>query len=99
MPPRTRQGKVSIHIVNSRVESKTNEQGKYHFEHPHGSSNGQAQLVNLLLEQIQGLQQTQGELAETVKKHKEKALEAKIDRLQDEDHQEKPHQESSSHNK
>ena len=73
MPPRTQQGQVSFHNMNSRAESQTNEQGKNHSEHPHGSSNGEAQPVNLLLKLIQGQQQNQGELVETIKRLKEKS--------------------------
>ena len=52
-----------------------------------------------MLELIQGLQQTQGELAEAVRQLKEKDAGVKTIPQNEGENQERPHQDSSSHNK
>uniref|UniRef100_A0A2N9EPF1 Reverse transcriptase domain-containing protein n=1 Tax=Fagus sylvatica TaxID=28930 RepID=A0A2N9EPF1_FAGSY len=52
-----------------------------------------------MLELIQGLQQIQGELAEAIKQLKEKDAGVKTLPQNEEENQEKPHQDSDSHNK
>jgi uncharacterized coiled-coil DUF342 family protein len=52
---------------------------------------GEAQQMNLLLELIQSLQQTHGELFESIRQLKEKSSEVKNDHQDGEDHCEKPH--------
>jgi hypothetical protein len=52
-----------------------------------------------MLELIQGLQQTQGELVEAIKQLKEKDAGVKILPQNEGENQEKPHQDSGSHNK
>jgi hypothetical protein len=52
-----------------------------------------------MLELIQGLQQTQGELAEAIKQLKEKDAGVKTLPQNEGENQEKPHQDSGSHNK
>ena len=55
--------------------------------------------MNLMLELIHGLQQTQGELAEAIKQLKEKDAGVKTLPQNEGENQEKPHQDSGSHNK
>jgi hypothetical protein len=52
-----------------------------------------------MLELIQGLQQTQGELAEAIKQLKEKDASMKTFPQNGGENQEKPHQDLGSHNK
>ena len=52
-----------------------------------------------MLELIQGLQQTQGELVEAIKQLKEKDAGVKTLPQNEEENQEKLHQDSGSHNK
>jgi hypothetical protein len=56
-------------------------------------------LTNLLLELIQNLQQNQSELAEAIKQLKEKDAGMKTPTQNEEENQEKPHQDSGSHEK
>ena len=94
MPPKTRRG--AAHIVEPQAESQNNEQEQNQPKQI--APNGEARQINLLLELIQGLQQTQREMAETVRQLKEKSFEAKNDHQGGENHHENPHQEPSSHN-
>ena len=94
MPPRTRQ--ASAHTVNSQVESPNREQEQHQPEQ--NTPDGETRQTNLLLKLIQSLQQTQGELVETVQQPKEKSSEAKNDHQDGENHHEKPQQELGSHN-
>jgi hypothetical protein len=94
MPPRGR--RRAARTVESQVQSQNNEQEQHQPEQ--SIPNAEARQTNLLLELIQGLQQTQGELAEAVRQLKEKSSEAKNDHQNDENQHENPHQEPSSHN-
>ena len=71
MPPKLRQResrkKVSVHTENSRAESAINAQGQGTPQPPPSDPNREVLPTNLMLELIQGLQQTQGELAEAIK--------------------------------
>uniref|UniRef100_A0A2N9EI75 Uncharacterized protein n=1 Tax=Fagus sylvatica TaxID=28930 RepID=A0A2N9EI75_FAGSY len=94
MPPRGR--RRAARTVESQAQSQNNEQEQHQPEQ--SIPNAEARQTNLLLELIQGLQQTQGELAEAVRQLKEKSSEAKNDHQNDENQHENPHQEPSSHN-
>jgi hypothetical protein len=94
MPPKTRRG--AAYIVESQAESQNNEQEQHQPEQ--SIPDVEARQTNLLLELIQGLQQTQGELAKTVQQLKEKSSKAKNDHQDGENHHEYLHQEPSSHN-
>uniref|UniRef100_A0A2N9FZY4 Uncharacterized protein n=1 Tax=Fagus sylvatica TaxID=28930 RepID=A0A2N9FZY4_FAGSY len=94
MPPKTRKG--AAYIVESQAESQNNEQEQHQPEQ--SIPDVEAWQTNLLLELIQGLQQTQGELAETVRQLKEKSSKAQNDHQDGENHHENLHQEPSSHN-
>uniref|UniRef100_A0A2N9F1A7 Integrase zinc-binding domain-containing protein n=1 Tax=Fagus sylvatica TaxID=28930 RepID=A0A2N9F1A7_FAGSY len=94
MPPRGR--RKAARTVESQAQSQNNEQEQHQPEQ--SIPNAEARQTNLLLELIQGLQQTQGELAEAVRQLKEKSSEAKNDRHDDENQHENPHQEPISHN-
>ena len=76
MPPKLRQREsrreASVHTENSRAESATNAQGQDPSQPPPSDPNREVLPTNLMLELIQGLQQTQGELAEAIKQLKEK---------------------------
>ena len=76
MPPKLRQREsrreVSIHTEHSQVESAINAQGQDPPQPPPSDPNREVLPTNLMLELIQGLQQTQGELAEAIKQLKEK---------------------------
>uniref|UniRef100_A0A2N9HJ60 Uncharacterized protein n=1 Tax=Fagus sylvatica TaxID=28930 RepID=A0A2N9HJ60_FAGSY len=93
MPPKTRRAARTMEL---QAESQNNEQEQHQPEQ--SAPDTEARQTNLLLELIQGLQQTQGELAETVRQLKEKSSEAKNDLRDGEDHHENLHQEPSSHN-
>uniref|UniRef100_A0A2N9HEC3 RNA-directed DNA polymerase n=1 Tax=Fagus sylvatica TaxID=28930 RepID=A0A2N9HEC3_FAGSY len=68
MPPRGR--RRAARTVESQAQSQNNEQEQHQPEQ--SIPNAEARQTNLLLELIQGLQQTQGELAEAVRQLKEK---------------------------
>uniref|UniRef100_A0A2N9ER07 RNA-directed DNA polymerase n=1 Tax=Fagus sylvatica TaxID=28930 RepID=A0A2N9ER07_FAGSY len=70
MPPRGR--RRAARTVESQAQSQNNEQEQHQPEQ--SIPNAEARQTNLLLELIQGLQQTQGELAEAVRQLKEKKL-------------------------
>ena len=76
MPPKSQQREsrreVSIHTEHSQVESAINAQGQDPPQPPPSDPNREVLPTNLMLELIQGLQQTQGELAEAIKQLKEK---------------------------
>ena len=91
MPPKGR--RRTARTVESQAQSQNNERERHQPEK--SVPNAEAQQTNLLLELIQGLQQTQGELVEAFK---EKSSEAKNDRHDNENQHENPHQEPSSHN-
>jgi hypothetical protein len=103
MPPKLRQREsrreVSVHTENSRAESATNVQGQDPPQPPPSDPNREVLPTNLMLELIQGLQQTQGELAEAIKQLKEKDAGVKTLPQNEGGNQEKPHQDSGSHNK
>jgi hypothetical protein len=75
MPPKARRG--AARTVESQAESQNNEQEQHQPEQ--STPEAEARQTNLLLELIQGLQQTQRELAEIVRQLKEKSSEAKND--------------------
>ena len=76
MPPKLRQREsrreVLIHTEHSRAESALNTQGHDPPQPPPNDPNREVLPTNLMLALIQGLQQTQGELAEAIKQLKEK---------------------------
>jgi hypothetical protein len=67
MPPKDR--RRAARTVESQAQSQNNEQERHQPEQ--SVPNAEARQTNLLLELIQGLQQTQGELAEAVWQLKE----------------------------
>uniref|UniRef100_A0A2N9GD42 RNA-directed DNA polymerase n=1 Tax=Fagus sylvatica TaxID=28930 RepID=A0A2N9GD42_FAGSY len=103
MPPKTRQRRnqreVSVHTEHSHAESAVNVQGQDQPRPPPSDPNPEAPPTNLLLELIQSLQQNQSELAEAIKQLKEKDAGAKTPPQNGEENQEKPHQDSGSHEK
>uniref|UniRef100_A0A2N9J9P3 RNA-directed DNA polymerase n=1 Tax=Fagus sylvatica TaxID=28930 RepID=A0A2N9J9P3_FAGSY len=103
MPPKTRQRKnqreVSVHTEHSHAESAVNVQGQDQPRPPPSDPNPEAPPTNLLLELIQSLQQNQSELAEAIKQLKEKDVGTKTPPRNEEENQEKPHQDSGSHEK
>uniref|UniRef100_A0A2N9G772 Integrase catalytic domain-containing protein n=1 Tax=Fagus sylvatica TaxID=28930 RepID=A0A2N9G772_FAGSY len=103
MPPKTRQRRnqreVSVHIEHSHAESAVNVQGQDQSQPPPSSQNREVPPTNLLLELIQNLQQNQSELAEAIKQLKEKDVATKTSPQNEEEIQEKPHQDSGSHEK
>jgi hypothetical protein len=103
MPPklqqRESQREVLVHTENSRAESTINAQGQDPPQPPPSDPNQEVLPTNLMLELIQGLQQTQGELAEAIKQLKEKDAGVKTLAQNEGENQEKPHQDSGSHNK
>uniref|UniRef100_A0A2N9GKK5 Integrase catalytic domain-containing protein n=1 Tax=Fagus sylvatica TaxID=28930 RepID=A0A2N9GKK5_FAGSY len=94
MPPKGR--RRAARTVESQAQSQNKERERHQPEQ--SVPNAKARQTNLLLELIQGLQQTQGELVEAVRQLKEKSSEAKNDRQDDENQHENPYQEPSSHN-
>jgi hypothetical protein len=103
MPPKTRQRRnqreVSVHTEHSHAESAVNVQGQDQQRPPPSGQNQEVPSTNLLLELIQSLQQNQSELAEAIKQLKEKDAGAKTPPQNGEENQEKPHQDSGSHEK
>uniref|UniRef100_A0A2N9I1Y1 Reverse transcriptase domain-containing protein n=1 Tax=Fagus sylvatica TaxID=28930 RepID=A0A2N9I1Y1_FAGSY len=103
MPPKTRQRRnqreVSVHTEHSRAESAVNIQGEDQQRPPPSGQNQEVPPTNLLLELIQNLQQNQSELAEAIKQLKEKDAGTKTPPQNGEENQEKPHQDSGSHEK
>ena len=79
MPPRGR--RRVARTVESQAQSQNNEQEQHQPEQ--SIPNAEARQTNLLLELIQGLQQTQGELVEAVQQLKEKSSEGKNDHQND----------------
>ena len=71
MPPKLRQREsrreVLVHTKHSRAEYAINAQGQGPPQPPSSDPNREVLPTNLMLELIQGLQQTQGELAEAIK--------------------------------
>jgi hypothetical protein len=67
MPPKLQQREsrweVSVHMENSRAESATNVPGQDPPQPPPSDPNREVLPTNLMLKLIQGLQQTQAELA------------------------------------
>uniref|UniRef100_A0A2N9IB95 RNA-directed DNA polymerase n=1 Tax=Fagus sylvatica TaxID=28930 RepID=A0A2N9IB95_FAGSY len=103
MPPKTRQRRnqreVSVHTEHSHAESAVNVQGQDQPQPPPSNHNQEVPPTNLLLELIQNLQQNQSELAEAIKQLKEKDAGTKTPPQNGEENQEKPHQDSGSHEK
>uniref|UniRef100_A0A2N9H6L3 Retrotransposon gag domain-containing protein n=1 Tax=Fagus sylvatica TaxID=28930 RepID=A0A2N9H6L3_FAGSY len=103
MPPKTRQRRnqreVSVHTEHSHAESAVNVQGQDQPQPPPSNHNQEVPPTNLLLELIQNLQQNQSELAEAIKQLKEKDPGTKTPPQNGEENQEKPHQDSGSHEK
>jgi hypothetical protein len=103
MPPKLRQRRnqreVSVHTEHSQAESAVNAQGQDPPQPPPNDPNQRVLPTNLLLELIQNLQQNQTELAEAIKQLKEKDAGTKTPPQNEEENQEKPHQDSSSHEK
>jgi hypothetical protein len=94
MPPKLRQREsrreVSVHTEHSQVESAINTQGQDPPQPPPSDPNREVLPTNLMLELIQGLQQTQGELAEAIKQLKEKDAGVKTLPQNEGENQEKP---------
>uniref|UniRef100_A0A2N9HE18 RNA-directed DNA polymerase n=1 Tax=Fagus sylvatica TaxID=28930 RepID=A0A2N9HE18_FAGSY len=103
MPPKTRQRRnqreVSVHTEQSRAESTVNVQGQDQPQPPPSNQNQEVPPTSLLLQLIQSLQQNQSELAEAIKQLKEKDAATKTLPQNEEENQEKPHQDSGSHEK
>jgi hypothetical protein len=103
MPPKTRQRRnqreVSVHAEHSHAESAVNAQGQDPPQPPPSDPNREVPPTNLLLELIQNLQQNQSELAEAIKQLKEKDATTNTPLQNEEENQEKPHQDSGSHEK
>uniref|UniRef100_A0A2N9J8Z5 RNA-directed DNA polymerase n=1 Tax=Fagus sylvatica TaxID=28930 RepID=A0A2N9J8Z5_FAGSY len=76
-----------------------NAQGQDPPQPPPSDPNREVPPTNLLLELIQNLQQNQSELAEAIKQLKEKDATTKTPLQNEEENQEKPHQDSGSHEK
>uniref|UniRef100_A0A2N9EWH9 Retrotransposon gag domain-containing protein n=1 Tax=Fagus sylvatica TaxID=28930 RepID=A0A2N9EWH9_FAGSY len=102
MPPKPRQRRkqreVSAHMEHSQAESAVNVQGQ-NPPPPPSDPNSEAPPTNLLLELIQSLQQNQSELAEAIKQLKEKDAGTKTPPQNEGGDQEKPHEDSGSHQK
>ena len=103
MPPKTRQRRnqreVSVNAEHSHAESAVNAQGQDPPQPPPSDPNREVPPTNLLLELIQNLQQNQSELAEAIKQLKEKDATTKTPLQNEDENQEKPHQDSGSHEK
>uniref|UniRef100_A0A2N9G4R5 RNA-directed DNA polymerase n=1 Tax=Fagus sylvatica TaxID=28930 RepID=A0A2N9G4R5_FAGSY len=103
MPPKPRQRRkqreVSAHMEHSQAESAVNAQGQNPPPPPPSDPNPEAPPTNLLLELIQSLQQNQSELAEAIKQLKEKDAGTKTPPQNEGGDQEKPHEDSGSHQK
>uniref|UniRef100_A0A2N9HA43 Integrase catalytic domain-containing protein n=1 Tax=Fagus sylvatica TaxID=28930 RepID=A0A2N9HA43_FAGSY len=101
MPPKPRQRRkqreVSAHMEHSQAESAVNAQNPP--PPPPSDPNPEAPPTNLLLELIQSLQQNQSELAEAIKQLKEKDAGTKTPPQNEGGDQEKPHEDSGSHQK
>uniref|UniRef100_A0A2N9ENL2 RNA-directed DNA polymerase n=1 Tax=Fagus sylvatica TaxID=28930 RepID=A0A2N9ENL2_FAGSY len=97
--PDPNQREVSVHTEHSRAKSAVNAQGQDLPQPPPNDPNQEVLLTNLLLELIQNLQQNQSELAEAIKQLKEKDAGMKTPPQNEEENQEKPHQDSGSHEK
>ena len=101
MPPKLRQResrrKVLVHTENSWAESATNAQGQDPPQPPPSDPNQEVLPTNLMLELIQGLQQTQAKLAEAIKQLKDAGV--KTPPQNKGENWEKSHQDSGSHNK
>uniref|UniRef100_A0A2N9FE10 Uncharacterized protein n=1 Tax=Fagus sylvatica TaxID=28930 RepID=A0A2N9FE10_FAGSY len=103
MPPKPRQRRkqreVSAHMEHSQAESAVNVQGQDQPQPPPSNHNQEVPPTNLLLELIQSLQQNQSELAEAIKQLKEKDAGTKTPPQNEDGDQEKPHEDSGSHQK
>uniref|UniRef100_A0A2N9G1I9 RNA-directed DNA polymerase n=1 Tax=Fagus sylvatica TaxID=28930 RepID=A0A2N9G1I9_FAGSY len=103
MPPKPRQRRkqreVSAHVEHSQAESAVNVQGQNPPPPPPSDPNPEPPPTNLLLEMIQSLQQNQSELAEAIKQLKEKDAGTKTPPQNEGGDQEKPHEDSGSHQK
>uniref|UniRef100_A0A2N9G420 Integrase catalytic domain-containing protein n=1 Tax=Fagus sylvatica TaxID=28930 RepID=A0A2N9G420_FAGSY len=103
MPPKLRQRRsqreVSVHTEHSQAESAASIQGQDPPQPSPSDPNREVLPTNLMMELIQNLQQNQSELAETIKQLKEKDAGAKTLPQNEGGNQEKPHQDSGSHDK
>ena len=104
MPPKLRQRRsqreVSVHTEHSQAESAANVQGQGPPQPPPSDPNREVPPTNLILELIQSLQQNQSELTEAIKQLKEKDAGTKtLPQNEGGGNQEKPHQDSGSHEK
>uniref|UniRef100_A0A2N9H380 Integrase catalytic domain-containing protein n=1 Tax=Fagus sylvatica TaxID=28930 RepID=A0A2N9H380_FAGSY len=103
MPPKPRQRRkqreVSAHMEHSQAESAVNVQGQDQPQPPPSNHNQEVPPTNLLLELIQSLQQNQSELAEAIKQLKGKDAGTKTPPQNEDGDQEKPHEDSGSHQK
>ena len=103
MPPKPRQRRnqreVSVHTEHSQAESAANIQGQDLPQPPPSNPNREIPPTNLLLELIQNLQQNQNELVEAIKQLKEKDAGTNTLPQNEGGNQEKPHQDSGSHEK
>uniref|UniRef100_A0A2N9GS47 RNA-directed DNA polymerase n=1 Tax=Fagus sylvatica TaxID=28930 RepID=A0A2N9GS47_FAGSY len=86
-------------MEHSQAESAVNVQGQNPPPPPPSDPNPEAPPTNLLLELIQSLQQNQSELAEAIKQLKEKDAGTKTPPQNEGGDQEKPHEDSGSHQK
>uniref|UniRef100_A0A2N9G5E9 Retrotransposon gag domain-containing protein n=1 Tax=Fagus sylvatica TaxID=28930 RepID=A0A2N9G5E9_FAGSY len=86
-------------LSNHELLSLVNVQGQDPPQPPPSDPNREAPPTNLLLELIQNLQQNQSELAEAIKQLKEKDAGTKTLLQNEGGNQEKPHQDSGSHEK
>ena len=93
------QREVSVYTENSQAESAVNGQGQDSPQPPLSNPNREVLPINLMLELIQGLQQTQCELAEAIKQLKKKDAGVKTLPQNEGGNQEKPLQDLGSHNK
>jgi hypothetical protein len=96
---RRKQREVSAHMEHSQAESAVNVQGQNPPPPPPSDPNPEPPPTNLLLELIQSLQQNQSELAEAIKQLKEKDAGTKTPPQNEGGDQEKPHEDSGSHQK
>uniref|UniRef100_A0A2N9FRF5 Uncharacterized protein n=1 Tax=Fagus sylvatica TaxID=28930 RepID=A0A2N9FRF5_FAGSY len=86
-------------MEHSQAESAVNVQGQNPPPPPPSDPNPVVPLTNLLLELIQSLQQNQNELAEAIKQLKEKDAGTKTSPQNEGGDEEKPHEDSGSHEK
>ena len=86
-------------MEHSQAESAVNAQRQNPPSPPPSDPNPGVPPTNLLLELIQSLQQNQSELAEAIKQLKEKDAGTKTPLQNEGGDQEKPHEDSGSHQK